>query len=1154
MDELDQSPLVSSSSSGPPRPQQPQFKYQFVLDDEKEEEEEEEEEDEDFDEQLEVMERKPAPPPAAALPERPPQQLELSGPTEPPRPAAPEPPQPGWSPAAALSSSSSSAATTPSPAQEQTPAPGPPPAEPPAARKRGASGSADETLFALPATSAPLMHSSAEKVMDLQEQPGSTKSLGQEDFTAVPLDTAASLPSSSPLSADPFKEHAAFDKLSDGLPARGIYRENASEVCKETMENIRNPFLAEGNKDISKMKYSEMEPPFAKAEAAILSQAEEEMQLEGPKELCNLEKMPVQQLKMSPETREDFSEKIEEDVFYNKDKYRGGDYGEKGALKKDTIQREEYVDFKPYESIWELKGASHGLSSLREDVGSKIDGTVESSLDDKYGVDKLVVQKDYERESEGSAEDLSFPSTPEAVKEPSQTYITCTKFESSKTPDGDKVKSPSPLEEGTSENRTDDEKKIAEMKAQNTEQGDFSTRAVGKQEGQEADYAKTGSTVDTLSDIAASMPEGLTPDLVQEAYESEMHDVACAKLAYETKIDLVQTSESVQETLKPVTQLCPSFEGSEAAPSPVLPDIVMEAPLSSGTAGTETSTVQLEASPLETFIPTANYENVKQEAEKPPLYQEAVNVPLTQAQEAKEELTLKPDRESSASPEDTETPYISIACDLIKETKVSGESASASLTDYSKMPVTECISQDVPEHKEFVEKLSSQLGKTDLFNSEVISDFPEKESEEQSLILKSKSTESIVTDDEHEEQLVDSVAAPGKPYLESFQAELDSSKIVDTQPSEPTPTKIAKAEKIPLQMEELNAMTYSADVSVATESKTGDSKGLSSVESSPVSVAEDFVMLVDPKTAPEFVAEVADREIMHKDESEGINNEIKDEKRQLPCPELPCDLSIKNVEVKAEEDARVLKKYLEAVDREVPEVSMLSLPATDTLPVSTEKEIVSVVKPEAFEKEAEREAASIKEKEKPTAVFSAKLNKSSVVDLLYWRDIKKTGVVFGASLFLLLSLTVFSIVSVTAYIALALLSVTISFRIYKGVIQAIQKSDEGHPFRAYLESDVAVSEELIQKYSNVVLGHVNGTVRELRRLFLVDDLVDSLKFAVLMWVFTYVGALFNGLTLLILALISLFSVPVIYERHQAQIDHYLGLVNKNVKDAMANTG
>ncbi|KAF6321692.1 reticulon 4 [Rhinolophus ferrumequinum] len=187
----------------------------------------------------------------------------------------------------------------------------------------------------------------------------------------------------------------------------------------------------------------------------------------------------------------------------------------------------------------------------------------------------------------------------------------------------------------------------------------------------------------------------------------------------------------------------------------------------------------------------------------------------------------------------------------------------------------------------------------------------------------------------------------------------------------------------------------------------------------------------------------------------------------------------------------------------------------------------------------------------PLSVASFKEHEYLVVDLLYWRDIKKTGVVFGASLFLLLSLTVFSIVSVTAYIALALLSVTISFRVYKGVIQAIQKSDEGHPFRAYLESEVAISEELVQKYSNSALGHVNCTIKELRRLFLVDDLVDSLKFAVLMWVFTYVGALFNGLTLLILALISLFSVPVIYERHQAQIDHFLGLANKNVKDAMA---
>uniref|UniRef100_A0A673BQ79 Reticulon n=1 Tax=Sphaeramia orbicularis TaxID=375764 RepID=A0A673BQ79_9TELE len=178
------------------------------------------------------------------------------------------------------------------------------------------------------------------------------------------------------------------------------------------------------------------------------------------------------------------------------------------------------------------------------------------------------------------------------------------------------------------------------------------------------------------------------------------------------------------------------------------------------------------------------------------------------------------------------------------------------------------------------------------------------------------------------------------------------------------------------------------------------------------------------------------------------------------------------------------------------------------------------------------------------------LSIKAVVDLLYWRDVKTTGVVFGAALLLLLSLTVCSIVSVCSYIGLALLSVTICFRIYKGILQAIQKSDEGHPFKQYLDQEVALSEEMVHKYSDIVLAKLNKTIGELRRLFLVEDLVDSIKFAVLMWILTYVGALFNGLTLAILSVIAVFSCPIIYEKHQTQIDHYLGLVNNQVKDVV----
>lgn len=96
--------------------------------------------------------------------------------------------------------------------------------------------------------------------------------------------------------------------------------------------------------------------------------------------------------------------------------------------------------------------------------------------------------------------------------------------------------------------------------------------------------------------------------------------------------------------------------------------------------------------------------------------------------------------------------------------------------------------------------------------------------------------------------------------------------------------------------------------------------------------------------------------------------------------------------------------------------------------------------------------------------------------------------------------------------------------------------------------EIALSQDQISKYADKILLYTNTCMKELRRLFLVQDLVDSLKvcpdvptsdtdtfcpllnvsriffpfqFAVLMWLLTYVGALFNGLTLLILGELTL---------------------------------
>ncbi|MEQ2247150.1 Reticulon-3, partial [Ilyodon furcidens] len=174
-----------------------------------------------------------------------------------------------------------------------------------------------------------------------------------------------------------------------------------------------------------------------------------------------------------------------------------------------------------------------------------------------------------------------------------------------------------------------------------------------------------------------------------------------------------------------------------------------------------------------------------------------------------------------------------------------------------------------------------------------------------------------------------------------------------------------------------------------------------------------------------------------------------------------------------------------------------------------------------------------------------------VNSLIHWRDPKKSGVVFGLSLLLLLSLAAFSVISVVSYLLLALLCVTITFRIYKSVIQAVQKSNEGHPFKVLIEKDVSIPPETFRKHVDTSLTHINRALKQMSRLFLVEDLVDSLKLAVVMWLLTYVGAVFNGITILILADILLFAVPPIYEKNKTQIDQYINLVRTQVNNTIA---
>ena len=67
--------------------------------------------------------------------------------------------------------------------------------------------------------------------------------------------------------------------------------------------------------------------------------------------------------------------------------------------------------------------------------------------------------------------------------------------------------------------------------------------------------------------------------------------------------------------------------------------------------------------------------------------------------------------------------------------------------------------------------------------------------------------------------------------------------------------------------------------------------------------------------------------------------------------------------------------------------------------------------------------------------------------LIYWKNPRDSGIAFGSVLVILLAVKYVSIISVVANLALALITSTMAFRIYKSVLSAVNKAHDGHPFK-----------------------------------------------------------------------------------------------------------
>lgn len=169
--------------------------------------------------------------------------------------------------------------------------------------------------------------------------------------------------------------------------------------------------------------------------------------------------------------------------------------------------------------------------------------------------------------------------------------------------------------------------------------------------------------------------------------------------------------------------------------------------------------------------------------------------------------------------------------------------------------------------------------------------------------------------------------------------------------------------------------------------------------------------------------------------------------------------------------------------------------------------------------------------------------------VVYWEDPVQSGAIFGSVLVGLVSLASCSLLSVVSYSCLSLLTLVLLVKLYSFVMVKAGKAEAGSdPLAKVAAFPLTVPAETINNVAPCLAGSLNAAVTELRRLFLVESMVDTIKFGLSLWLLTYVGAWFNALTLIILAWVAFFTLPKVYINNQTQVDEVLAKVMAQVEE------
>lgn len=177
-----------------------------------------------------------------------------------------------------------------------------------------------------------------------------------------------------------------------------------------------------------------------------------------------------------------------------------------------------------------------------------------------------------------------------------------------------------------------------------------------------------------------------------------------------------------------------------------------------------------------------------------------------------------------------------------------------------------------------------------------------------------------------------------------------------------------------------------------------------------------------------------------------------------------------------------------------------------------------------------------------------------VRDLLLWKNPNYTGIVFGLSLVLLISLATFSLLTVVGSVMLLAMVFVGAYRLYLAVMFYIKGGQQDETFSRLASCDCTLPKEKMDQLFKLLEADVNKVLNQTKAIILWDNIFNSGVAFVGFYAIYTIGSIFNTLTLMILVLVTCFTLPKVYQVYQKQINEALekasNFVHTNTKKVL----